>query len=191
MSNVIIVPMMGASPLSHMGHYYDLSDILKDFRGHKFIGLSSNADIFTEKERLDAIRLQWYPQDDIIFLSVSSVGETIARAYDSIPSFSSKNLTILVGSDRLKWGNDLKNSIERKKIKEFKGEFASIEVCTPDLDRSRHGLSGTRMRQAAFDNAYDTFREHLGPNFTKSQILHIFNRTRQAILAGRLKIKRH
>ena len=158
METVTIVPMMGLSPISHMGHYIDIGQTCLKYckDGPVIVGLSlNNAGIFTPLERERVIDRQWTNRRHIPalkFLGVKSAGETVAYAYDELPSFCSSRLNIIVGGDREKFGNGLKKSIEEGKIPELNGgKFDEIEVIIPPIDRKNHGLSGTAMRIAVRD----------------------------------------
>lgn len=197
-STVTIVPMMGLSPLSHMGHYIDMGvPLIKASReyGDVIVGVSAKNDsVFTDKERVNVLSRQWtkgYHNPNVKFITVQSAGETVAYAYDYLTDFYEKKLNIFVGSDRIAFGEGLRDSIRNGKIPELcGGKFDEVDVIGPTTDRTDHGLSGTRMRVAARDGDFPTFREHIGDSFSADQIQRMFERTRAAIEDGRLKVKR-
>jgi hypothetical protein len=122
---------------------------------------------------------------------VKSAGETVRAAHDSLPEGGRKVLHILVGHDRANFAHGLKKSLEAGKVKEMEGKhFDEIHVHHPeDTDRS-HGMSGTKMRDAASKGDVDTFHKHLGPMFSKQEATRHMNKIKGALESGAIKVKR-
>jgi hypothetical protein len=187
--HVSVVPLVGFSPLSHMGHAQDLGGTLLSLPGNKHVGISAKADVFTPEERKAVLNKQW---GSSIKAEVSnSGGATIANAFNSMPQTGKKVLHIVVGSDRLGFAEGLKKSLEAGKIKEMSdNKFDEIHIHTPKDENRSHGMSGTRMRQAAIDNDIETFHNHLGPMFSREEAQDMMKKTKEAIDSGKLKVKR-
>lgn len=186
MLEVTIIPMIAASPHSHMGHRMDLGEKLKTLPGRKIVGLSNTPSVLTANERLSVIYTQWHDLPGIDFVNTDSAGIIAARARDY-----GEVLHILVGHDRYKkLGLGLKNSLEAGKIKEMQGRmFQRIEVHTPEQTRSEHGLSGTSMRQAIADANFDKYLEHYGAYDLAAEYYYT-KILRPAYVRGELKVKR-
>lgn len=165
--DVSVIPMMGGSPHTHMGHRYDLGEKLASLPGKKIVGISALPGVLPMLVRSDILARQWRGID-CQFVVVGSAGMTLhlARQHGT-------NLNILVGHDRLKkFGEGLTRSLEQNKIKEMGGlMFKSIRLHTPDGDERTHGLSGTRMRQAIADDDYSTYIQHYGKNEADAEFL--------------------
>lgn len=185
-----VIPMVGFSPISHMGHSTDLGGALRKLPGTKHVGISSKADLFSPEERKGIMDRQWGNVGHTTHV-VSGAGETIRKAYDSLPSRGRKVLHILLGADRQGMAEGLKASLEAGKIKEMGDlKFDEIRIHTPeDQDRS-HGMSGTKMRQAAVNGNQEEFHRHLGPMFTKKESNGIMARVQSGIQSGKIKLKR-
>jgi hypothetical protein len=185
-----VVPLVGFSPISHMGHAHDLGGAMKKLPGHKHIGISSKADVFSPEERAHVLKKQW-GQDDVKHHVVKSGGETIGKAYHALPKHGKKVLHILVGADRKDMAHGLKKSLEAGKIKEMEGHhFDEIHIHHPDDEGRSHGMSGTKMRTAAAQGDAETFSKHVGPAFTAGEKKHMMGRVSDAIKSGKLAIKR-
>jgi hypothetical protein len=185
-----VVPMVGFSPISHMGHAKDLGGTLSKLPGTKHIGISSKADLFSPKERGDILKKQWGDKETSAHV-VAGAGETIRKAHDSLPKHGKKVLHLLVGSDRKELATGLKKSLEQGKLKEMEGRhFDEIHLHTPeDSDRS-HGMSGTKMRQAAADGNEDEFHKHVGKMFSRAESNNIMGRVKSGLSSGAIKVKR-
>jgi len=171
---------MAMYPVSHMGYKWDICTTLLKLPGRKLVGISDTPNCFTHKERLDILKTQW-DTDLVEFLFVKSAGETITESHSE-----DTHLNLLVGKDREKFGYNLKLALETNRIKEMYGrKFESISVYTPETTRD-HGLSGTRMRQAAHDLDAETFTEHLGPAYTPE----LLERIHTNIVNKNLKLRR-
>jgi hypothetical protein len=46
------------------------------------------------------------------------------------------------------------------------------------------------MRTAASTGDHETFKKHLGPNFSDKESKSIMDRTRVGLMAGKIKVKR-
>jgi hypothetical protein len=186
-----VIPMVGFSPISHMGHSHDLGAALSKLPGTKHVGMSKKADLFSPEERGTIMKKQWAKHGDVQHHIVSSGGEMVAKAYHDLPKGGKKHLHILVGSDRAEMAHGLKKSLEAGKIKEMgEHKFDSITVHHPeDLDR-KHGMSGTKMRTAAAAGDHETFAKHLGPMFNKKESLNIMNKVKSGLDSGQIKVKR-
>lgn len=185
-----VIPMVGFSPISHMGHAKDLGGSLEKLPGTKHIGISAKADAFSPEERKGILERQWGDGKVNVHIS-SGAGEPIRAAYDSMSGDGPKHLHILVGSDRKSFAEGLKRSLEAGKIKEMEGrKFDSITIHTPeDPDRS-HGMSGTKMRLAAHEGNEEEFHRHLGPMFSREESNNIMSRIRDGISSGKIPLKR-
>ena len=190
-NHTTVMPMMGASPISHMGHATDIGGTIMRNPGTKHVGISQKADVFTPEERKSIMHRQWGHPDDVHFHVVKSAGETLGKAYKSLPEKGKKHLHIVVGADREAMGHQLKKSIEAGKIPEMEGgKFDKITVHTASADRA-HGMSGTRMRQAANNNDLAEFHRHLGnPVFSKDFAQKAMKRVQTGLQTGKITLKR-
>lgn len=184
-----VIPMVGFSPISHMGHAADLGGSLARLPGTKHVGISSKSDVFTADERKDILSRQWGKKGQKVHI-VKGAGETVRRAFDSLPQ-GRRHLHLLVGHDRREFAEGLKTALEAGKIKEMgDNQFDSIRLHYPeDTDRS-HGMSGTRMRRAASEGNVDEVHRHLGPSFSRQEAQSITKRMKGAINSGKLKLVR-
>lgn len=184
-----VIPLTGFSPISHMGHAIDLGGALSKLPGDKHVGISLKSDVFTPEERASIMGRQWN-QSGLSVHPVKSGGETIANAYNRLPS-GKKHLHILVGADRKDFAEGLKKSLEDGKIKEMgDNRWDSITLHHPeDVNRS-HGMSGTAMRTAVANNNIEEFHRHLGPMFSREEAREHFNRISDALKSGKAKVKR-
>lgn len=185
-----VIPMVGFSPISHMGHAQDLGGALKKLPGTKHVGISKKADAFEPEERKHIMNRQWGDVGHTTHV-VSGAGETIRHAYDSLPKHGKKVLHILLGGDRQEMAKGLKDSLESGKIKEMEGhKFDSIHIHAPSDSNRSHGMSGTKMRQAAADNNESEFHKHIGPMFSKKESSGIMNKVKSSLESGKIKVKR-
>lgn len=188
-SHTTVIPMVGFSPISHMGHAADLGGAMAKLPGSKHIGISKKADAFTPEERKNILQKQWTAAKPEVH-PVSGAGETVRKAYDSMPE-GKRHLHLLVGADRKGFAEGLKKSLEAGKVKEMEDKkFDSVTVHTPeDSDRS-HGMSGTKMRTAANTGDKETFRKHLGPAFSEKESDGIMSKVKAGIDSGAIPLKR-
>jgi hypothetical protein len=185
-----VIPLVGFSPFSHMGHAADLGSKLKSMPGNKHIGISSKSDAFTPDERKNILKRQW-DSKDLNYHTTSSGGDTVARAHASLPAKGKKVLHILVGADRVDFAHGLKKSLEAGKIKEMEGKkFDEINIHTPDDSERTHGMSGTKMRTAALSGDDKEFHKHLGKMFSRSEAQDLMSRTKSALTSGKIRVKR-
>lgn len=184
-----VIPLVGFSPISHMGHAADLGGKMKELPGTKHIGISGKSDVFSPEERSSILSKQWGDKNVKHHIG-SPAGEVIRRAHDSLPA-GKKHLHLLVGGDRLEWAKGLKASLEAGKIKEMEGKkFHNITVHTPDDVERKHGLSGTNMRTAASKGDKETFKKHLGNMFSDKETNNIMNKVKSSLDSGAIKVKR-
>jgi hypothetical protein len=185
-----VIPMVGFSPISHMGHAKDLGDSLKKLPGTKHVGISKKADLFEPSERKHIMNKQWGDVGHKTHV-VSGMGETVRHAYNSLPKHGKKVLHILLGADRRDKAEGLKSYLEAGKIKEMEHhKFDEIHVHSPeDSDRS-HGMSGTKMRQSAADQNGAEFHRHIGPMFNRNESDKIMHKVKSGIDGGSIKLKR-
>ena len=183
-----VIPLTGFSPISHMGHAKDLGGALDRLPGQKIVGMSKKADVYTPEERAGILHRQWGGKVKVH--PTTSGGETVAHAYHSLPE-GKKHLHILVGHDRKDFAEGLKSSLEAGKIKEMNGhKFDSIHIHYPeDTDRS-HGMSGTKLREAASKGDIDTFHKHLGTMFSRKEAVEHMRKVREGLNSGKVKVKR-
>lgn len=189
--HVSVIPLVGFSPISHMGHAHDLGGAMKKLpEGDKHIGISSKADVFEPKERGDILHKQWGIKN-LKHHVVKSAGETIAHAFHAAPKTGKRELHLLVGSDRHDFAHGLKKSLEAGKIKEMgEHKWDAIHIHTPeDGDRS-HGMSGTKMRTAVSNGDHAEFKRHLGPMFSDREARRLHNKIRDGLSSGQIKVKR-
>lgn len=181
------VAFMGASPHTHMGHHIDVVGGMG--AGNKFVGLSGKSDVFSDKEREDIANKQ--SDGAAEFKVEKSAGQTVGRAFKSMQGSGKKILHLHFGHDRKEMAERLKSSIEAGKIPELEGEKPdAVHIHYPkDEDRS-HGMSGTKMRTAAGSRDLETYKKHLGPNFSDKEAKSLMDRTRVGLLAGKIKVKR-
>jgi hypothetical protein len=181
---------MGASPITHMGHHTDVVGSMESgHEGHKFVGLSGKSDVFSDKEREDISNKQSGGKAN--FKVEKSAGQTVARAFNSMKGSGKKILHLHFGHDRKEFAERLKSSIEAGKIPELEGHKPDhIHIHYPKDENRSHGLSGTKMRTAASTGDHETFKKHLGPNFSDKESKSIMDRTRVGLMAGKIKVKR-
>lgn len=186
-----VIPLTGFSPISHMGHAMDLGTAMRKLPGTKHVGVSSKSDVYSATERKKILSKQWGGKKGGTVHVVHSAGETVRRAHDSLPEGGKKHLHILVGADRKEFAHGLKKSLEAGKIKEMEGRhFDSITVHHPDDAERTHGMSGTKMREAAKKGDIETFHKHLGPMFSRKEAEHHMGKIKSALESGALKVKR-
>lgn len=181
---------MGASPITHMGHHIDVVGSMdKGPKGKKFVGLSGKSDVFSDKEREDISNKQSGGKAD--FKVEKSAGQTVARAFNSMKGSGPKHLHLHFGHDRKDFAERLKSSIEAGKIPELEGHKPdAVHIHYPSDENRSHGMSGTKMRTAASESDTETFKKHLGPNFSDKEAKSIMDRTRVGLMAGKIKVKR-
>lgn len=181
------VAFMGSSPHTHMGHHIDVVGGMG--HGKKFVGLSGKSDVFSDKEREDIANKQSAGKAE--FKVEKSAGQTVGRAFHSMKGPGKKILHLHFGHDRKDMAARLKSSIEAGKIPELEGHKPdAVHLHFPkDEDRS-HGMSGTKMRTAASANDLNTYKKHLGPNFSDKEAKSIMDRTRVGLMSGKIKVKR-
>lgn len=181
------VAFMGASPHTHMGHHIDVVGGMG--QGKKFVGLSGKSDVFSDKEREDIANKQSAGKAE--FKVEKSAGQTVGRAFHSMKGKGKKILHLHFGHDRKDMAERLKSSIEAGKIPELEGHKPDeVHLHFPkDEDRS-HGMSGTKMRTAASTSDLNTYKKHLGPNFSDKEAKSIMDRTRVGLMSGKIKVKR-
>lgn len=185
-----VIPLVGFSPISHMGHAHDLGGAMKKLPGKKHVGISQKADVFSPEERSHIMKKQW-GQKDVNHHFTKSGGDTIGHAYHSLPKDGKKHLHILVGGDRTEFAHGLKKSLEAGKIPEMNGhKWDSIHIHTPEDSDRKHGMSGTNLRTSAVNGDHEEFHRHLGHAFSKSEADSIREKVKGAILSKKLKIKR-
>lgn len=181
------VAFMGASPHTHMGHHMDVVSGMG--HGKKFIGLSGKSDVFSDKEREDIANKQSAGHAE--FKVEKSAGQTVGRAFHSMKGSGKKELHLHFGHDRKDMAERLKSSIEAGKIPELNGHKPDkVHIHYPKDENRSHGMSGTKMRTAAHEGDLETYKKHLGPNFSDKEAKKIMDRTRVGLLAGKIKVKR-
>jgi hypothetical protein len=187
-----VIPMVGFSPISHMGHSHDLGGAMHKLPGTKHMGISGKSDAFEPHERKKILNRQWAGHKGKTNVHiVKSGGETIGHAYHDLPKTGKKVLHILVGHDRADMAHGLKKSLEAGKIKEMNGHhFDEIHVHHPEDTNRSHGMSGTKMREAAFKGDHKEFHKHLGPMFHKKEAGEIMKKVQTSIASGTTKLKR-
>ena len=185
-----VVPLTGFSPISHMGHAQDLGGALSKLPGTKHIGVSSKSDVYDPEERKNILHRQWGDANNDVHV-VKSAGETVRRAYDSLPEGGRKVLHLLVGHDRKDFAEGLKNYLHAGKIPEMEGnKFDDIQIHHPADSERTHGMSGTNLRNAAANGDVDEVHRHLGPMFTRDEAADHTQRIGEAIKSRKLKVKR-
>lgn len=185
-----VIPLVGFSPISHMGHAQDLGGAMSKLPGKKHIGISGKSDAFSPEERSSIMKRQW-KQPDVEHHVVKSGGETVARAFHSLPKTGKKVLHLLVGADRRDFAHGLKKSLEAGKVKEMGDhKFDEIHVHEPEDSERSHGMSGTKMRTAAAAGSTQTFHKHLGTMFSKDEAINIMKKVKSGIASGAVKVKR-
>ena len=185
-----VIPLVGFSPISHMGHAHDLGGAMKKLPGKKHIGISQKDDVFSPEERSHIMKKQW-DQEGVNHHFTKSGGDTIGHAYHSLPEGGKKHLHILVGGDRVEMAHGLKKSLEAGKIPEMNGHtWDSIHIHTPEDSNRKHGMSGTNLRSAAVTDDHDEFHRHLGHAFSKNESESIRQKVKGAIVSKKIKIKR-
>lgn len=184
-----VIPMTGFVPISHEGHNLDLGHTLKKLPGTHHIGISGKSEAYSPEERKDILGRQW--GSGVSAHNVTGAGETIRKGFDSLPKTGKKVLHLLVGHDRKSFAEGLKKSLEAGKLKEMgEHKFDEIHIHHPeDTDRS-HGMSGTKMREAANSGDLETFHKHLGSNFSKDEAKYHMDRFKQGIAGGSIPLKR-
>lgn len=193
MIEVSVIPMVGFVPFSHMGHYLDLGKTLENAPGLKYLGLSrpSCTRSFGFDMKKEFLLLQWQMPKLNVF-GVSSPGEMIGRVHQVLSAYDDTvNLTMVVGHDRLKMAEGLRNSLEHNEIHEMHGFYYNqISIKMPPHGRETHGLSGTKMRQAALDNDFLTFHKHIGLHIDPIVTRHMMTKVQRALMDDEIHIKR-
>ena len=189
--HVSVVPMVGFSPISHMGHVKDLfKGTLDKLPGKQHIGISAKSDAFSPEERKGILERQLGNKNSSVHV-VSGAGETVRKAYDSMPSTGRRVLHMVVGADRASFAEGLKKSLEAGKIKEMEGnKFDEIHIHYPEDKERTHGMSGTNMRAAANSGDEKEFHRHLGPMFSKDESSKIMGKVKSGIDSGKIALKR-
>lgn len=188
METLSVVPLVGFSPISHIGHVIDLAQTLAVLPGNKVIGISKSSGPFDNDFRLRIFKRQMGKlADDISSFISMGVADTLSyHNYQGVPT----TLNIVVGHDRISFGQRIKDCLTGGSFKEFPDNpFKEIIIHTPPHPRT-HGLSGMKMRQAAWDREQEVFYKHLGPNFSFEESNDILEQVREAIVQGNLSIKR-
>lgn len=186
---VNIVPKMGALPLSHMGHRYDLMPVLEQLGGlgtATYVNLAPNK-VFDVVEQQEVIAQQWgYPH--INFTCFERVGDLL---YKICCEHIFDKLNIVVGQDRVRWGERIVHGIVNRTFKEYESDLSNVKlnIVVPETYKLR-GLSGTTMREAAMLGDFDCFRAHLGPMFNQDDTMYYFNKTREAVVDGIIPVRR-
>lgn len=189
-SHVSIVPLVGFSPFSHMGHQQDLGSALASLPGKKIVNISPKADLFSPEERSDILKRQWSDVPDLSVQSLKSAGDVIGQAFHGMPK-GRRHLHMLVGHDRRAFAEGLKRNLEAGKIPEMKGQqFDSITIHHPEDTGRSHGMSGTNMRNAAASGDIDEFHRHLGPSFSRKEARTLMQRVKKGLASGKLAVKR-
>lgn len=185
-----VVPQVGFSPVSHSGHAIDLGGALKKLPGtSKHVGISGKAELYTPEERKEIFQRQAGPE--IKTHVVKGMGETLSAAHDSLPKTGKKVLHILVGADRKSFGEGIKKSVLAGKVKELAGKhFDEVHVHTPEDEKRSHGMSGTKMRQAAADSNIEEFHRHLGSDFSRKEAEFHMKKIADGIKSGAVPLKR-
>jgi hypothetical protein len=181
---------MGASPITHMGHHIDVvGSMEKGPKGKRFVGLSGKSDVFSDNEREGISNKQSGGKAE--FKVERSAGQTVARAFNSMRGSGRRVLHLHFGHDRKDFAEGLKRSIENGKIPELNGEKPdAVHIHYPKDENRSHGMSGTKMRTAVSTGDTETFKKHLGPNFSDKEAKGIMDRTRVGLMAGKIKVKR-
>tara|TARA_R110000868_G_scaffold285985_1_gene546487 strand:- start:114 stop:734 length:621 start_codon:yes stop_codon:yes gene_type:complete len=191
-SHTTVIPLVGFSPFSHMGHAVDLGSTMASLpKGKRVVGMSTKSGAFTPEERTDIMKRQWSKHvPDLEVHPSTSAGETVAHAFKQLPK-GKRHLHLLVGADRKAFAEGLKQSLESNKIPEMVGQrFDSVTIHHPeDIDR-QHGMSGTKMRTAASTGDIDEFHKHIGPAFTRREAVGLMGRVKSGIQSGKIKVKR-
>jgi hypothetical protein len=191
--HTVCVPLTGMVPLSHSGHAKDLGETVKSLPGTKHVGISGKSTAYTPQERAKVLERQW--GGGVKAHNVVGAGETIRAAFNSMPKKGRKVLHLVVGHDRLALAQGLKKSLEEGKIKEMHHKngvhkFDEIHIHLPKDTGRSHGMSGTKMRQAAHDGDIETFHKHLGSSFTRTEAMHHMKRFKEGIASGSIPLKR-
>lgn len=184
------VTYMGASPITHQGHYEDIGGSMsRSKKGKIVVGLSGKTDLYSDSQREKIGERQWGGKAK--FRVSPSAGEVVAHAFHSMPKTGRRILHLHFGHDRKDFAERLKSSLESGKIKEMNGEkFHEIHVHYPTDENRSHGFSGTAMRTAARDSNIEEFHRHLGPNFTRGEALEHMNKFKRGLASGEIVIKR-
>lgn len=185
-NHVSVIPLVGFVPFSHMGHKFDLGDTLKFLPGKKFVGVSDKCE---SPERFSILKKQW--QFNFVPMNVSSAGETIRAAYDSLPENQEKVLHLLLGHDRQDMAKKLKRCLEMGKIKEMGDKkFDAIFIHYPKQSDRPQKMSGTKFREAALNTDIEEFHSHLGPMFSVDEAYKYMIDVNQKLLSGQIFVKR-
>jgi hypothetical protein len=178
---------MGASPFTHMGHHIDVVGGMSS--GPKFVGLSGKSDLLSDSEREGIANKQSGGAAE--FKVEKSAGQTVGRAFNSMRGPGKKILHLHFGRDREQMAERLKSSIQAGKIPELGGKIPDeVHIHYPKDENRTHGMSGTRMRQAAAAGDIREFHRHLGDKFSPLEAGKMMRRVRGAINAGTLEVNR-
>ena len=107
------------------------------------------------------------------------------------PKQGKKVLHILVGHDRKDFAHGLKKSLEAGKVKEMEGKhFDEIHIHHPEDENREHGMSGTKMCEAAHKGDLKEYHRHLGSSFSKLEARTMMKRVQNGIKDGSIPLKR-
>lgn len=184
-----IIPRMGACPLSHMGHAYDLKPTIENLSilgTCSYVNISPNK-VFEVHEQWDVIAKQW-DTPNVAYKFFSSVGNLL---YNIVQHHSFEKVNIVVGQDRIDLAERVKYGIENNTFKEVTVDLSKcgVEIHVAETFRE-HGFSGTYMREAAVINDRGCFKAHLGEMFTDEEVDYYMERTAKAIFDGVIPLKR-
>lgn len=192
--HVATTVMTGVSPISHMGHHYDLGSKLQSLPGkHKFFAMSrkgAGESGFTEQQREHVFKVQSKEAGHKIEpIHVGEHDDIVNHAWNAVKDQKGpKHLHLVAGGDRLRMITRIKQGMDDGRI--HNPGFEHISVHTPeDTDRS-HGMSGTKMRKAAAEGNIDNFHKFVGKGFTKGQANEIMSHIKHGIESGAIQLDR-
>ena len=182
---VNLVPKLSGYPVTHMGHVIDLCPLLGKMPGRKIIALSKHDCMDNDFRRsllLKQLKSRHYGSVDVIL--VDNVGEAIHEA----TKYGTK-INLVLGNDRADFAERVKNSILSNSFKEADCSKIDEVMISLSSNRDLHGMSGTKLREAAYNNDIDEFFDHIGV-LDFNQCVLLADDISNKITNGLIKVKR-
>ena len=179
---------LGASPITHMGHHIDVIGSMGP--GPKIVGLSGKSTHFTDEERESIANKQ--SGGAAKFKVSPSAGHVVGQAWNEVADKKGRKILHMhFGHDRKSFAERLKNSVEAGKIPELgDNKFDEVHVHYPADEERSHGMSGTKMRNAANERDIATFKRHMGPNISNNEAGKIMLKMKKGIDSGSVPLLR-
>lgn len=189
--DVAFTPLVGFSPIPHMGHAIDLGGAFQRVTAHvKVLAISTkNAALTFDVTRRVLLR-QWKSRgvDGVQVVPSASVNDTITLVKTRVGNRAIGTIYLIVGADRVGLAENIKKSILEGRT-ELSAE--RVEIITPEDGSRTHGFSGTKMRAAAANGDFETFWAHVGRDtFSENEAKELMRRVAAAIESGVISLRR-